>query len=276
MLSQCCSLSFVRSNCVKGLKGGVPPEGGMGGGMEGKPGGASFHFTSSDPNEIFKQFFGAGSPFDIGGSSGFQFSGFDGFDSPYSSPSHSRSNSPSRENPVVESKYYVSLEDIYKGAHKKFNVERRMPNGNTESKLFEFDVLPGWKKGTKVTFESDGGAPAGYPSGVQADLVFIMDEKPHPKFTRDGNDLKMKHQITLTEALLGTQVMIETLDARMIPIDVPPCSQPGKKLRVVGEGMPIRKKGAPADKGNLLIEFNVKFPSSLTPQQQQLVRQLSL
>eukprot|EP00667_Euglena_gracilis_P007607 EG_transcript_7684 len=260
----------------EGLKGGLP-EGGPGGpgaAAGGFPGGAKFTFHSSDPREIFRQFFGGSSPFDLGGE-GMAFQ-FGGFDSPFSSPSHSPNTSPSRERPVVEFQYFVSLEDIYKGCHKKFNVDRRTPDGGMDKKLFEFDVLPGWKKGTKVTFENEGGVAQGYPPTVKADLVFILEEKPHPTFTRDSNDLRAKLELSLSEALLGTKKVLQTLDGRALPIDVPACIQPGKRLRVSGEGMPIRKKGAMADKGDLYLEVSVRFPKSLTPHQQDLVRQLGL
>jgi len=269
----------------EGLKGEVPTEGG--GGMPGGfPGGAKYTFHSSNANDIFRQFFGASSPFEFGGGEGMPFQ-FGGFDSPHSSPSHSGPSSPSRERPVVEYQYYVPLEDIYKGCHKKFNVDRRLPDGSTDKKLFEFDVLPGWKKGTKVTFEEEGGVAQGFPRDTrarkrrktphqQADLVFMMEEKPHSTFTRDGNDLKAKLSVTLTEALLGARKTITTLDGRSIPVEVPPCMQPGKRLKVSGEGIPIRKKGAPADKGDLYLEIQVQFPKVLTPQQQQAVRDLGL
>eukprot|EP00668_Euglena_longa_P034363 GGOE01044163.1.p2 GENE.GGOE01044163.1~~GGOE01044163.1.p2 ORF type:complete len:330 (-),score=119.69 GGOE01044163.1:263-1252(-) len=258
----------------EGLKGGIPAGAETGAGGFPGAGGAKFTFHSSDPRDIFRQFFGGSSPFDLGGENvAFQFGGFD---SPFSSPSHSPNTSPSRERPVVEFQYFVALEDIYKGCHKKFNVDRRMPDGSTDKKLFEFDVLPGWKKGTKVTFENEGGAAQGFPPNVKADLVFVLEEKPHPTFTRDSNDLRAKLELSLSEALLGTKRSLQTLDGRSLPIEVPACIQPGKRLRVTGEGMPIRKKGAMADKGDLYLEIGVRFPKSLTPQQQDLVRQLNL
>lgn len=272
----------------EGLKGGIPEpgEGGEGGaefpggfpgmGGFGGRGGQTFKFkfTPRDANDIFAQFFGASSPFG-GGDGGFFHQRFFGDDSPFSSPSHSPTSSPTRGHkpPPVEYKYYCTLEELYSGATKKFAVERKLPGNRTEKKQFEVQVLPGWKRGTKVTYPDDGGVIAGFPDpSALADLVFVLDEKPHPTFTREGNDLKMKHVLSLNDALLGTRVNIKTLDGRTLPLDVPAVVQPGKKLRIKGEGMPVRKGG----KGDLYVEFAVQLPTSLTPQQTELVRQARL
>ncbi|CAA6671530.1 unnamed protein product [Spirodela intermedia] len=57
---------------------------------------------------------------------------------------------------------------------------------------------PGWKKGTKITFSEKGNEQ---PNVIPADLVFIIDEKPHEVFTREGNDLVTTQKISLAEAL---------------------------------------------------------------------------
>merc|ERR1711976_376949 len=257
----------------EGLQGGIP-EGGMpGGGMGGGGSGVKFtRFTSGDPFEIFKNMFGSSSPFDTDG--GFvRFSSFD--DSPFSSPSNSPFGTPRRGDkpPPVECKYYCTLEDIFTGTKKKLNVDRVLPGGKKDKKQFEFEVLPGWKRGTKVTYNDDGGCIQGYPETSMADLVFVLNEKPHPKFQRDSNDLKTKHKIGLTDALVGTTITVKGIDGKEIPVEVPPCLQPGKRLRVKDEGMPIRKQQKVVGRGDLYIEFELKFPTSLTPKEIELLKE---
>ncbi|KAF9591197.1 hypothetical protein IFM89_002852 [Coptis chinensis] len=70
---------------------------------------------------------------------------------------------------------------------------------------------PGWKKGTKITFPEKGNEK---PNVIPADLVFIIDEKPHSVFTRDGNDLTVTQRISLAETLTGYTVHRTTLDGR--------------------------------------------------------------
>ncbi|PKI31435.1 hypothetical protein CRG98_048174, partial [Punica granatum] len=62
------------------------------------------------------------------------------------------------------------------------------------------DIKPGWKRGTKLTFPEKGSEQ---PGRIAADLIFIIDEKPHKTFTREGNDLVVTQKISLAEALTG-------------------------------------------------------------------------
>ncbi|CAK9141505.1 unnamed protein product [Ilex paraguariensis] len=64
--------------------------------------------------------------------------------------------------------------------------------------ILTIDIKPSWKKGTKITFPKKGNEQ---PNVITTDLVFIIDEKPHSTFTRDGNDLIVAQKISLTEAL---------------------------------------------------------------------------
>ncbi|KAJ6435000.1 hypothetical protein OIU84_000276 [Salix udensis] len=67
-----------------------------------------------------------------------------------------------------------------------------------ETEILTIDVKPGWKKGTKITFPDKGNEQQ---NQLPADLVFIIDEKPHTTYKRDGNDLIISHKVTLAEAL---------------------------------------------------------------------------
>ncbi|PKI18357.1 hypothetical protein CRG98_049369, partial [Punica granatum] len=79
------------------------------------------------------------------------------------------------------------------------------------------DVKPGWKKGTKLTFPEKGSEQ---PGRIAADLIFIIDEKPHKTFTREGNDLVVTQKISLAEALTGYTVRLTTLDGRSLTIPI--------------------------------------------------------
>jgi len=73
------------------------------------------------------------------------------------------------------------------------------PDGRTtraEEKLLTIDVKPGWKAGTKVTFAREGDQA---PNTIAADVVFVIRDKPHPVFTRDGADIKYKAKVSLRD-----------------------------------------------------------------------------
>ncbi|KAL0451018.1 UNVERIFIED_CONTAM: DnaJsubfamily B member 1 [Sesamum latifolium] len=126
-----------------------------------------------------------------------------------------------------------------------------------------------WKKGTKITFPEKGNEQRGV---IPSDLVFIIDEKPHSVFKRDGNDLIVTQKISLVEALTGYTVQVTTLDGRNLTIPINNIVSPTYEEVVKGEGMPIPKE--PGKKGNLRIKFNIKFPSRLTSEQKTGIKRL--
>ena len=169
----------------------------------------------------------------------------------------------------------VSLEELYSGATKRLKVGRRLLSGETEEKVLEIEVHPGWKSGTKIRFPKAGNEQQ---EGDAQDLVFVVEEKPHPLFTRDGNDLISRLSIPLVDALAGSREkrVIQALDGRRIPIPIPVDAviKPGQEVRIPGEGMPIRKDGIVRRKGDLAVQFDVVFPDRLTPAQREGVRKV--
>ena len=128
--------------------------------------------------------------------------------------------------------------------------------------ILTIEIKPGWKKGTKITFPEKGNEQLNV---LPADLVFILDEKPHSTFTRDGNDLVVTQTISLVEALTGYTVRLTTLDGRSLTIPINNVIHPDYEEVVPKEGMPIPKD--PSKRGNLRIKFKIKFPTRLTDEQ---------
>lgn len=135
--------------------------------------------------------------------------------------------------------------------------------------ILTIDIKPGWKKGTKITFPEKGNEQ---PNIIPADLVFIIDEKLHSLFKRDGNDLVVTQKISLAEALTGYTVHLTTLDGRKLSIPINNAIHPDYEEVVPKEGMPIPKD--PSRRGNLRIKFNIKFPTRLTAEQKSGVKKL--
>ncbi|KAK8457248.1 hypothetical protein SEVIR_3G149800v4 [Setaria viridis] len=175
--------------------------------------------------------------------------------------------------PAIERKLPCSLEELYKGTTKKMKISREIADASGKTipveEILTIDVKPGWKKGTKITFPEKGNET---PNTIPADLVFIIDEKPHPVFTRDGNDLVVTQKIPLAEALTGYTAHLTTLDGRSLTVPISSVIHPGYEEVVRGEGMPIPKE--PSRKGNLRIKFDIKFPSRLTADQKSGVKRL--
>ena len=134
--------------------------------------------------------------------------------------------------------------------------------------ILAIDIKPGWKKGTKITFPDKGNQK---PGTLPADLVFVIDEKPHDVFKRDGNDLVCLKRIPLVDALADCSFTVTTLDGRQLPVVVSEVIYPGLEIVIPKEGFPGKE---PGKKGNLRIRFDVKFPSKLTSEQKAGIREL--
>jgi len=220
------------------------------------------------------------------GSTGSYFSGMPGSmpggmprgrSSPSRSGSFPRAQSTPAEKPQEITKpLKVSLQDLYNGSVKHLKVSRRLMDGSTEDKVLDIQIHPGWKSGTKIRFPKAGNEV--HPSGDAQDLVFVVEEKPHEVFKRDDNNLIANLRIPLVEALAGPppgtkEKVLEFLDGRKLRVPFPVgVVKPGHQTRISGEGMPIRKDGAVKTKGDLIVNWEVAFPDSLTPAQKEGVR----
>ena len=84
-----------------------------------------------------------------------------------------------------------------------------------ERKILEVSVDKGMEDGQKITFTGEGDQE---PALEPGDIIIVLDEKEHPLFKRNGIDLIMKMQISLSEALTGFKKTIQTLDNRTLVI----------------------------------------------------------
>ena len=104
------------------------------------------------------------------------------------------------QDPPVEHDLYVSLEDICRGVTKRMKISRRVVSNDgsarKEEKVLTINVKPGWKSGTRITFQREGDQA---PNKIPADIVFIIRDRPHPQFKREGADLRYTSKVTLKE-----------------------------------------------------------------------------
>ena len=113
------------------------------------------------------------------------------------------------------------------------------------------------------------------PDGTAQDIEFILSEKDHPVYKRDGDDLRTTVRLSLAEALTGFRRTLQSLDNRPIELSLGQGSDatvvsPGDVRRLGGEGMPTKAGG----KGDLIVTFTVDFPRRLDPAKKQQLRTL--
>ncbi|KAJ3100285.1 hypothetical protein HDU97_002376 [Phlyctochytrium planicorne] len=291
------------------------PGGFPGFGAGGFPGGTTFTFTSggpggfgsggfmpSSPEDIFARFFGGKSPF------GSDFMDMDMDDDGRSSPKRTRAGGmpggfpggfhdfggfgggmggmggmggagPSPRSQTIKRPLPVTLEDLYTGCTKKLKIKKKLIDSQTgvavpTEKVLEVNIKPGWKAGTKITYPGEGDEIPG-SNGKAQDIEFVIEEKPHSRFKRDGDNLRLEVEIGLVEALTGFVRRVETLDGRALEVKGGSGNsviKPGEEMVIRGEGMPISK--IPGKKGDLVVTFKVRFPASLSEVQKANVKKV--
>jgi molecular chaperone DnaJ len=120
-----------------------------------------------------------------------------------------------------------------------------------------------------MTLNSQGNkGPKGFQSG---DLIIIFEEKEHPVFTRNGEDVITEVQIQFHQAALGITLEVPTLEGKA-NLKVPSGIQSGQILRMRGKGFP-RVRGSA--RGDQLVRVQVQTPKSLSRQQKKILEELS-
>ncbi|KAM9856527.1 dnaJ homolog subfamily B member 1b [Aulostomus maculatus] len=274
----------------EGLKGGGLPGGGSSG-----PGTFSYTFQG-DPHAIFAEFFGGRNPFEQffggrnggmdedmdtddpfarfgmgGGMGGFPrsfSSGMGGMGGPHSSVVKKQ------QDPPVVHDLRVTLEEVLSGCTKKMKISRKRlnPDGRSirrEDKILEVQIKKGWKEGTKITFPKEGDET---PTNIPADIVFVLKDKLHSVFKRDGSDIVYTAKISLRDALCGCTINAPTLGGRTVPVSSTDIVHPGMKRRISGEGLPYPKR--PDRRGDLIVEYEVKFPERLSESARDTIAQV--
>ncbi|CAE1286007.1 DNAJA2 [Acanthosepion pharaonis] len=126
-----------------------------------------------------------------------------------------------------------------------------------EDKILEVHVDKGMRDGQKILFRGEGDQ---LPDVDPGDVIIILTQIEHKKFVRNGEDLYYKHTLGLTEALCGFEMVLKHLDKRQLLIKSEPGEvfRPGARKVIKEEGMPVYRNTF--ERGDLIIEFNIKFP----------------
>ena len=101
-------------------------------------------------------------------------------------------------------------------------------------------------------------------------MANFTQQKPHPLFKRDGDDIRHTVEIDLKEALTGWKKTIQTIDGKQIAIGHGGPTPPTWEERYPSLGMPKSKK--PNERGDFVVGVKIRFPTSLTAQQKQKLK----
>ncbi len=189
----------------------------------------------------------------------------------------------SRRGQDVETPVEISLEEAFHGTTRTLNLQTPEPcrtcggsgeiagaichaceGMGTAIKLrrLEVRIPPGVKTGSRVRVAGEG--RPGIGGGPPGDLYLLVTVLPHGRFERRGDDLYGEVEVPVVDAVLGGEVMVQTIDGR-VALRIPELTQNGRQFRLAGKGMPVL--GQAGRRGDLYVKVRVLLPEHLDPEE---------
>ena len=136
-------------------------------------------------------------------------------------------------------------------------------------KVLGIKIPGGVDDGTRLRISGEG--EAGRHGGPAGDLYVVLRVRPHPYFERRGEDLYVRIPLSITQAALGTDIKVPTLQG-MEKMKIPGGTQPGAVFRMRGHGMPVLNGRG---RGNLYVLVDVVIPHTLSREQRRMLESLA-
>jgi curved DNA-binding protein len=223
-----------------------PPGWGQGGRPGGFGEGGSFGGTGF--SDFFEQFFSGGASRGGGGQ------GFPGF-----------GGAGQQRGSDIEADLLVTIEEALHGAKKKISFRR---DGRSQVETYEVRIPKGVREGQKIRLAGQGEAAG--KRGAAGDLYLVVRFERHPDYRIEGADLIYDLEVPAWRAVLGGEASVPTPDGP-VRLKIPDGSQPGRKFRIKGRGLPT---GANT-RGDFYAHLVVTLPTSLIPETRELWEKLS-
>jgi DnaJ-class molecular chaperone len=219
----------------------------------GQPGESPFGEDASGFSDFFRTLFGQTAN-----------GGFGEADDPFTR-TRTRTRARARQGEDVAGEVEITLPEAYKGTEQVIQISRE--NGQPARRL-TVKIPPGVKDGQRIRLAGQG-AP-GANGGPPGDVYLRVRVKPHPFFTREGDDLRVDLPVAMHEAMLGGEVTVPTLKGR-VSLRIPPETQNGRTIRLAGQGMPRAGGGH----GDLYSTVKVVMPTKLSEKERELAREVA-
>lgn len=136
------------------------------------------------------------------------------------------------------------------------------------SSTVTLDIPAGVSAGNYMRVDNMGNAAPN--NGAPGDLQVVFEEKPHDQFTRHGDNVLYELPISFTQAALGAEVDVPTLNGDAT-LKIPSGTQSGKVLKLKGKGIPHLHHGG---RGDQLVQITVWVPTKLSNEEKDLLRRL--
>jgi DnaJ-class molecular chaperone len=201
-----------------------------------------------------------------------------------------RAQPANRRGQDIETPVEVTLEEAFKGTARTISLQAQEPcrtcSGSGEiagaichacggagellrPRRIEVKVPAGVKTGSRVRVAGEG--RAGFGGGPAGDLYLVVSVPEHPRFERKGDSVYVEVAVPVTDAVLGGEVHVTTLDGR-VALRIPELTQNGRQIRLAGKGMPVL--GESGKRGDLYVRVRVQLPEQLDPGERKLFEEL--
>lgn len=224
-------------------------------GFSGFSGGdGSFHFSSSnqqeiDPEELFEAFFGMGND------------------------NRRRRNRGPRRGADLQMQVRLSFQEAMAGRKKDLKLRYQVHNRQTnrvevKEREVVVDVPAGIDNGMNLRLSEQGAE--GDPGAPRGNLIVQVLVEKDDYFHRDGTDVHTECPISLTQAVLGGTVDVRTLTG-MVEMKIPKGTQVDSKLMLRGKGVPVLNAGG--RRGNHIVHLQIEIPKRVSKRQEDLLRE---
>jgi len=197
----------------------------------GGDGGVQFEFDGTGFSDFFEAFFG-------GGRGRSAFGGFGG------------RQATAERGADVEADIMVTLEEALHGSTRTVSLRRAGSN--------------------KVEIRLAGQGEAGVRGGKSGDLFLRVRLAKHPDFSVEGNDLIYQVRIEPWQAVLGSELLVPTLEGN-VRLKIPPGTQGGQRFRLRGRGLP----SSSGTRGNLYVDVQINVPKKVAEREREIWRELA-
>jgi len=160
----------------------------------------------------------------------------------------------------------LTLEDTFETADKMISFHA----GNPVQDKVSVKIPAGIPAGKKLRLQGKG--HPGLNGGPNGDLYIEIRILEHPAFKREGDDLLLTRDIRFTEAALGAQIEVPTIDKKTLKLKIPQGTQGNARFRLKGYGMPhMNDKG----RGDAYVIINISVPKELDKRQKDILKKAS-
>ncbi len=140
-----------------------------------------------------------------------------------------------------------------------------------KKKKLKVKIPAGIENGKRISIPGQG--DSGTNGGPAGDLYVYIHVKPHEYFERDGYDVYCAIPISITQATLGAEIFVPTLDGKRARVKIPAGIQNGKMLRLKNEGIPYLHSSS--RRGDMYVKLIIQTPTKLSSRAKELLREFS-